>query len=81
MYHGQSGIPPYNIDNSYMSKEARLQYHLPSPDTWTTLTGHIRDKNSGLCLGSASVFKDADAAIGAEVALKRCSADGDVQVS
>jgi len=79
MYHGISGLPPYNIDNTYMSEEARIAYRLPSPDTWTTLTGHIRDKNSGLCMGSLSVFKDADSALGSNLALKRCSADGDVQ--
>ncbi|GMH68808.1 hypothetical protein TL16_g05011 [Triparma laevis f. inornata] len=78
-YHGISSMPPYNIPDDYMSEDARLKYRLPSPSSWTTLTGHIRDKNSGLCLGSASVFTDLEATIGSKLSLRRCSADEDVQ--
>ena len=71
-HHAQSGLPPYDIPDDYMSEEALKRFHLPSPSTWTTLTGHVRDTNSTLCLGSYS--DDIDSIAG----LTRCSPDDKV---
>jgi len=80
LYHGISSMPPYNLEEGYMATEAREQYKLPSPDSWTSLTGHVRDVETNLCLGVDGIFVDSDSApVGSNIVLKTCTAGNDVQ--
>lgn len=80
LYHGISSMPPYNLESDYMTVEAREKYRLPNPESWTSLTGHVRDVETNLCLGVEGVIRDSDSApIGSDIVLKTCSADRDVQ--
>jgi hypothetical protein len=63
-----------------MDPEAREKYRLPNPESWTSLTGHVRDVETNLCLGVDGFIRDSDSApVGSNIVLKTCSADRDVQ--
>ena len=80
-YHGISGLPPFELFDDYMDPIAREKYGLKAPSEWTTLTGLVVDQDSGLCLGgrSPSEGTNLNYALGSQIELKPCSADGDVQ--
>jgi len=78
-HHGNSNLRPYEILDDYMLDESREIYGLPLPSSWTTFSGHIRDKTNNLCLGMDKSGAGATSVASLGLYLKRCSAEDEVQ--